>query len=250
MIRYEDALQQVLTSISPLPPIEVALNEALGLVLASQALARWDMPLFDNSAMDGFAIADITATSDDGLSVIGSSFAGHPYSGEVKPGQAVRITTGAMLPKGTDAVVPIEEVEERDGLVYLAKKPIAGQHVRFRGEEYHLNEILVEPGTLLRFGEIALLVSAGVERVSVFPRPRVAIISTGDELVELGQEPRPGQITNSNLYLLKARLSECGYIPVCVGTGNDEPNSLDQLFDQADCALSGLGLCCPRSLSQ
>lgn len=233
MISYDEALQQVLENVSPLPPVEVCLNDALGLVLASQVTARWDMPRCDNSAMDGFAVANIIKTSDVGLTIVGSSFAGHPYSKEVNPGDAVRITTGAMLPKGTDTVVPIEEIDERDGRIYLTNIPEVGQHVRYRGEEYKRNEILIEPGTILRAGELALLASAGIERVKVFPSPRVALISTGDELIELGQKPDPGQIINSNLYLLRARLTECGFTPVSIGIGIDDPDSLDQIIDQA-----------------
>lgn len=233
MLSYDDALQRVIEAVSSLRPIEVPLDQAGGLVLASPATARWDLPRDDNSAMDGFAIAASPEESGEGLTIVGSSYAGHPFTGEVHPGQTVRITTGAVLPKGTDTVVPIEEVKEKDGQVYLATAPKAGQHVRYRGEEFHGGDVLVEPGTAMRAGEIALLASAGVERVTVFPRPRVAVISTGDELVELGQEPGPGQIINSNLHLLKTRLCECGCTPVCVGIGADDPVTLDRLVEQS-----------------
>ncbi len=165
--------------------------------------------------------------------IIGASYAGHPFSGSVNPGEAVRITTGAVLPAGATTVIPIEDVEENSGQILLKVQPEAGQNVRYAGEEYRSGEVLVEPGTTLRAGEIALLASAGVENVSVYPRPRVAVISTGDELVELGQAPGPGQIINSNLHFLKTRLDECGCIPICLGIGGDEQQTLDQLIDQA-----------------
>ena len=234
MISYDDALQQVLDILSPLPPKELPLNQAAGLVLASPAQARWDMPRCDNSAMDGFALAGGSAAPDTGFAVVGASYAGHPYRGKVLPGQTVRITTGAALPKGADTVVPIEEAREKaGGCVYFTRPPQTGQHVRYRGEECRGNDILVEAGTQLRAGEIALLASTGVERVKVYPKPRVAVISTGDELVELGRVPGPGQVINSNLHLLRTRLSECGFVPVSIGIGADDPETLSQLIDQA-----------------
>jgi molybdopterin molybdotransferase len=233
MISYNEALQRVLDTLSAMQPNEVSINEAAGLVLASPAKARWDMPACDNSAMDGFAMAGSPLSPGNGLVIVGASYAGHPYSSEVQQGQTVRITTGAALPQGTDTVVPIENAEEKGGCVYLTVPPQTGQHVRYRGEECRGNEVLVEAGTILRAGDIALLASAGVERVTVYPRPRVAVISTGDELVELGHQPGPGQIINSNLHLLRTRLSECGFSAVCIGIGADHPDTLDQLIDRA-----------------
>lgn len=234
MISYDDALQQALDTLSPLQPKELPLNQAAGLVLASPAQARWDMPCCDNSAMDGFALAGGSAAPDTGFAIVGASYAGHPYRDEVLPGQTVRITTGAALPKGANTVVPIEEAQEKaGGCVHLTSPPQAGQHVRYRGEECRVNDILVEAGTQLRAGDIALLASVGVERVKVYPKPRVAVISTGDELVELGRVPGPGQVINSNLHLLRTRLSECGFVPVSIGIGADDPETLSQLIDQA-----------------
>jgi molybdopterin molybdotransferase len=233
MISYDEALQKVLGTVSPLEPIEKPLDESQGLVLALSAVARWDMPRSNNSAMDGFAISGGPEQSEAGLEIIGASYAGHPFPGEVSPGHAVRITTGAALPKGADTVVAIEDVDEKNDRIYLATTPEAWHHVRYQGEEYHSGDTLVEEGTILRAGEIALLASAGVERVQVFPRPRVAVISTGDELVELGQEPGPGKIINSNMHLLRTRLIECGCTPVCTGIGVDDPGTLDRLIEQA-----------------
>ncbi len=233
MIGYDDALSKVLENVSPLTPREIPLAESAGLVLAGPARARWDMPRCDNAAMDGFALAGGPELSGLALTIIGASYAGHLFAGRVQPGQAVRITTGACLPEGADTVVPIEDVGEKAGQIHLTSRPTPGQHVRCRGEEYREGEVLVDIGTTLHAGAIALLASAGVEKVLVVPRPRVAILSTGDELVELGQQPGPGQIINSNLPLLKARLNECGCTPVCVGIGADDPETLDCLLDQA-----------------
>jgi molybdopterin molybdotransferase len=245
MITYDEALQRVLNAVSPLPPVELALEEAAGLALAAPATARWDMPRCDNSAMDGFAIASNPKKNDAVFEIIGASYAGHPFNGEVQQGKAIRITTGAPLPEGVNSVIPVEETIENDDKISLFTTPETGQHVRYQGEEYKQGIVLAEPGTLLRAGEIALLASAGVERVQAFRKPRVAIISTGDELVELGQEPGPGQIINSNLHLLKIRLQESGCTPICIGIGKDDPGNLGKLIDQgldADVIISTGGV--------
>jgi molybdopterin molybdotransferase len=233
MISYAEALQKVLDAVSPLAPVEQALPDAAGLVLAAPAIARWDMPRCDNSAMDGFAITGAPEKSEQDFAIIGSSYAGHPFSDRVLPGQATRITTGATLPDGTDTVVPIEDVMVTNGCVRLMKTPRVGQHVRYQGEEFLKGNVLADRGTTLHAGTIALLASAGIACCDVFPRPRVAVISTGDELVELGQTPEPGQIVNSNLYFLKSRLTECGFSLASVRKAADDLDKLDQCFDEA-----------------
>jgi molybdopterin molybdotransferase len=182
------------------------------------------MPRADNSAMDGFAVASASATGR--LVIIGTAYAGHPFVGTVGPGSAVRITTGAPVPTGCDAVVPVEEISEQGGGVTPRVVPRAGDHVRRRGEEYLAGETLLEAGRVLHAGEIGLLASAGVTRVQVHPRPRVGLLSTGDELVELGVEPGPGQIVNSNRYLLAARLREAGCEVVPLGIARDRLDAL------------------------
>ncbi len=233
MISYDQALHCVFESVAPLSPRQTSLHEASGLILAEPAKARWEMPRCDNSAMDGFAINELPENIEAGLSIIGASYAGHPFSGNVNPGETVRITTGAALPQGTATVVPIEDAVEKHNKVFLNQSPKRGQHVRYAGEEYRFEEVLVNPGTMLKAGEIALLASAGVEHVCVYPRLRVAVISTGDELVELGQTPGPGQIINSNQLFLRTRLFECGCTPICLGIGADDQKTLAQLIDQA-----------------
>lgn len=233
MISYDEALHRVIESIFPMTPCETSLHEASGLVLAKPAKALWQMPRWDNSAMDGFAIQGVPKSIEAGYTIVGASYAGHLFSGKVNHGEAVRITTGAALPKGTDTVIPIEDTVEKNNHVFLKESPRNGQHVRYAGEEYSSGEVLVESGTVLKAGEMALLASAGVEQVCVYPRLRVAVISTGDELVELGQSPGPGQIINSNLHYLRTRLFECGCTPVCLGIGADDQKTLDQLIEQA-----------------
>ena len=226
MISYPEALQIVLDSIRQLPPVELPLSQAVGRVLAQAVSARWDLPPADNSAMDGYALRSEKCTSS--LRLVGAAFAGHPYNKEIGPGEATKITTGAPLPEGTDAVVPIEETRLEGATLILEKLPKRGQHVRPRGEEYTAGERLLDAGICLRAGEIGLLASAGIARVRVYPRPRVAILSTGDELVELGDIPGPGQIVNSNLHLLCARLRELDCEPIPIGIGRDTPDAITE----------------------
>jgi len=245
MLSYDDALAMVLQTIKPLPPLEVALGQAVGRILAEPVKARWDLPPADNSAMDGYAFAFASLAAQTGLQLVGSSFAGHPHDGAVAPGEAVQITTGAPLPAGTDTVVPQEETTLEDGRLRLTRPAKPQQHVRERGEEFQTGEVLLSAGTRIAAGEIALLASAGITRVRAYPRPRVAILSTGDELVELGETPGPGQIVNSNLHLLMARLRELGCEPLPLGIAKDNPDGLSDAIRsglQADLFLSTGGV--------
>ncbi len=233
MISYDEAIATVLTNVQALTPVELPLMRAQGLILASPAVALWNMPRWDNSAMDGFAFAADQVKTPTTLQIVGHSFAGHPFSGHLKTGEAVRITTGAPIPDGADTAVPLEEIVDEGNSVLLKNPVFKGQHVRYRGEEFKANEELLPAGTQLYAGGISLLASAGVDQVRVMPSPKVAIFSTGDELVELGQELGPGQIVNSNLQYLIARLEECGCIPIPLGVGEDRCDDLNRLFDQA-----------------
>ncbi len=228
MISYAEAISLVLDNISPLPAIEKPLDEACGLVLAENIQARWDMPPADNSAMDGFAFSFADWKPGIQLPVIGRSYAGHPLDQRVPPATAVRIMTGAPMPQGCDTVVPIEEVEENGDNIKLPEVCKQGQHVRYAAEEFHRDETLLSSGTCLHAGEIGLLASAGITSVRVHPIPQVAILATGDELVELGQQPAPGQIVNSNLHLLAARLKEAGISTLSLGIAQDDETDLDQ----------------------
>jgi molybdopterin molybdotransferase len=233
MISYDEAIAAVLANVHALTPVELPLLKAQGLVLAAPVVARWDMPRWDNSAMDGFAFAATQVKNSIALQVVGHAFAGHPFGGHLKTGEAIRITTGAPLPDGADTVVPLEETTEEGNSVLLKSPVFKGQHVRYRGEEFNAEEELLPAGIQLHAGGISLLASAGVDQVRVIPRPKVAIFSTGDELVEPGQEPGPGQIVNSNLQYLIARLEECGCLPVPLGVGEDRCDDLNRLFDKA-----------------
>lgn len=232
MITYQDAIERMIPEIRTLLAEDRALLDAAGLILAAPVAASWDMPLWDNSAMDGYAILH-SSLRNEPLRVVGESFAGHPYNETLQSGETIQITTGAPLPEGADTVVPLEEISRDGDLLTCVSPVVAGQHVRRQGEEYRADKQLIPAGTCLQAAEIGLLASAGIEQVTVIPQPTVAIISTGDELVELGRTPGPGQIVNSNLPYLITRIRECGAIPMPVGLGEDRPDQLDALFDKA-----------------
>ncbi|MDX9708023.1 MAG: molybdopterin molybdotransferase MoeA [Trichloromonas sp.] len=228
MLDYDQALGILLETVQPLPPTEVPLADALGRVAAAPVQARWDLPPADNSAMDGYAFAFAGQKAGERLRVSGFLPAGAVSEAALGAGDAIRIMTGAPLPQGCDTVVPIEEAENAGDEIQLRKTPEPGAHVRLRGEEFRAGEMLLAPGTAIHSGEIGLLAAAGVLRISVHPAPRVALLSTGDELVELGETPGPGQIVNSNFHLLAARLREEGCAVIPLGLARDRAGELDE----------------------
>lgn len=205
----------MLPSFCPLPAQPVPLAEALGRVLAADAVARFDLPEFDNSAMDGYALraADATAVGCR-LPVHGEARAGAPAPAPLPPGHAMRIFTGAPLPAGADSVVMQEDtVRAADGSVQLQALPRTGAHVRPQASDLRHGSVALRAGTALGPGELGLLASQDYGSVSVFRAPRVAILCTGDELRELGEPPRPGSLINSNAHALRAAVQQCGAVP-------------------------------------
>ena len=226
MLTYEEALQMVLETVQPLPPVALPLTLAAGRVLATAVVSSRNLPPSDNSAMDGYAFAWSEEISAMPLTVIDFVAAGHARQLPVPAGHAVKIMTGAPLPPGCNTVVPIEDVENISGIIHLHGQPVIGENVRYCGEELRCGELVLDAGTPLFAGEIGLLAAAGVETVRVHPAPRVAILSTGDELVELGDPHAAGKIVNSNAYLLAARLREEGCEPLLLGIARDTPEEL------------------------
>lgn len=226
MLNYDEAVRVVLETVTEMPTIEVPLDEALGRVAAAPLRSRWDLPPADNSAMDGFAFACRGQRPGDRMTVAGFLPAGATFGDELAPGQALRIMTGAPLPPGCDSVVPVEDVEETDNGFRFRSVPQHGQHVRRRAEELRRDEPILAAGTPLHSGELGLLAAAGIERLRIYRPPRVALLSTGDELVELGQEPDRGRIVNSNFHLLRARLREEGIEVLRLGIARDTREDL------------------------
>jgi molybdopterin molybdotransferase len=245
MLTYEEALQMVLETVQPLPPVALPLTLAAGRVLATVVSASRNLPPSDNSAMDGYAFAWSEEISAQPLTVIDFVAAGHARQLPVPAGSAVKIMTGAPLPPGCDTVVPIEDVEVISGTIRLQGQPARGENVRYCGEELRCGELILEAGTPLFAGEIGLLAAAGIETVLVHPAPRVAILSTGDELVELGDPHPAGKIVNSNAYLLATRLREEGCEPLLLGIARDTPEDLAAALQkglQADLLLTTGGV--------
>ncbi len=226
MLTYSQAVEKIFATVLPLPPVECALDEALGKVIAERAVARWDLPSCDNSAMDGYAFSWGEETTGDRLKVRGVIYAGDSHQDKVERGEAVRIMTGAPLPPCCDTVIPLEDVREEGKFILLTRATARGEHVRLRGEEVVSGESLVEAGTVLHAGDIGLLAAAGIDRVKIHPMPRVAILSTGNELVNLGDPPQPGEIVNSNLHLLQARLKEIGCETLPLDIARDDRDDL------------------------
>ena len=230
------ALAQIVDTVSPPREIEtVALRDALGRVVAGESRSRINVPGHTNSAMDGYAICseDIPARNRATLSVIGTSWAGRPFAGPVRPGECVRIMTGAAMPDGADTVVMQERVEKKDDTIGIDCDNQPGQNVRQAGEDIRQGETVLEKGKLIHPAELGLLASAGIDEVSVYKKLRVAFFSTGDELRPVGSELQKGQIYDSNRYTLYGMLSRLGVEIVDLGVIGDERNAIEQAFSDA-----------------
>ena len=234
LLPVDEALKRTLDGVEPLPRERVDLLEAEGRVLASDVIARLTQPPFNASAMDGYAVrAGDTAPIPAVLSVIGEASAGGPFDGGVGPGNAVRIFTGGAVPSGADAVV-IQEDTERDGARLTVKEAARpGSNIRPAGSDFRSGETLLHAGRLLDASTITLAAAGGHAELEVRRRPRVAILATGDELVEPGSELRAGQIISSNPYGLAALVRAFGGEPRLLGIAGD---TMDEL--QAKLALS------------
>ena len=224
----DDALARILETVPRVPIVEVPLLDALGLVLAEDVTADRDVPPFRNSAMDGYAVrASDVARVPARLRVIGSVAAGSvPPELPVGSGEAVRIMTGAPMPDGADTVVRVEDTDNASDVVTVTAATAPGTAVRSAGEDLKRGEVVVAQGTVIRAPEIGLLASVGRARAKVRKRPRVAVISTGDELAELDAPLERGQIRDSNRYTLASAVRAMGAEPWVRGIVRDSPEAL------------------------
>jgi molybdopterin molybdotransferase len=227
LLSVDEARAIVLDRVEALPGETVALEHALGRVTAEDVRSADDVPGFDNSAMDGFALraADTASASIDGparLALVDESRAGHPASRPVGEGEAIRISTGAMLPEGADAVLRQEDAGEEAGAITVSDGLEEGRDIRRRGEDVRAGAVVVPAGTVLGPAELGVLASVGVADLTCSRRPRLALLVTGDELVEPGRELAPGQIRNSNAYSVAAQARRAGGEVASVETVGDD----------------------------
>ncbi len=241
MIPLNEARAHVLERVEALPARRFGLAEALGLVLAEPVSSSEPIPGFANTAMDGYAVrADDTRAAPVELDVVGTIGAGDDGSLHVGPGQAARIMTGAPIPDGADAVVKVELTRRLDGdddrvLVQAAVKP--GNHIRHPGEDVAEGERVLEAGTVVTPGRIGLLAAVGAYEVAVCGRPRVGVLSTGDELADTAGPLRRGQIRDTNRRTLLGLVAEAGFEGVDLGIARDDPDHIERSFRAgvADC---------------
>ena len=210
MITVDEGLALVLDGLLPLGPERVPLADAAGRVVAEPALAAVDLPPFDRSAMDGYAVRAADTAPGISLRLAGGVAAGEVAVAELEPGTAARVSTGAAIPPGADAILQSELAEERDGSVAPTRALTPGTHVRRRGEDLTAGAVLAAPGDRLTLTRVSSLASAGVGEVSVHRRPRLDLIVTGSELLPIGAPPEPGRIHESNGLMVRLLADRAG----------------------------------------
>lgn len=232
MIDIEEAREKIRQVVKILAPEKINILDSLGLVLAEDVVATDDIPPFDNSAMDGYAVIaeDTEAASENSpvtLKVIEDLPAGCVPQKRVAPGEATRIMTGAPLPAGADAVVIVERTRLCGNKVEVLTQVYPGANVRDRGEDVSRGETVLRKGAEIRPQEMGMLASLGRREAAVIRRAEVGILATGDELVEIDEEIKPGKIRNSNSYTLSGLAQQYGAVPVDLGRAKDTPEEIE-----------------------
>jgi len=238
MIRVEEALNKILDAVSPLGLEKVNILDALGRVIGEDVYAGRAIPPKDNSAMDGYALraGDTLGVSEETpaiLEVVEDIPAGSIPEKRIGPGQAARIMTGAPVPEGADAVVRIEDSRKEDGRVAILVGAKVGQDIRCAGEDVQPGEKVISRGEVIRPAEIGMLAALGRSFISVHQRPLIAIVATGDELMDIDEPPSPWKIVSSNSYSLAALVLDCGAVPLQIGIAKDRREDLIAKFRAA-----------------
>lgn len=251
MISVEQAQDRMLTGVQSLANERVELSQSYGRVLSEDVYATMDMPRFDNSSMDGYAVvaADLAAASAENpikLAIDGVNPAGRSRGLRLERGHARKIMTGAPIPEGADAVIPVEQVREADNAIWISAPELADRYIRSRGQDVAGGTLLLSRGHYLTPALIGMLASQGHAQVSVTRQPRIAILATGDELVEPGQTLGDGQILNSNSYALAAAVQAAGGIPwrMAIVADREEAvaSALHDAASKADLIISSGGV--------
>jgi len=230
------AREHIRAFLAPVTAVErLNVRAALGRVLAEDVRSTMNVPAHDNSAMDGYAFrfADLAATGDTTLKVVGTSFAGKPFQGTAAPGQAVRIMTGAVMPSGCDTVIMQERAKTSGDQVIVGSGQEKAQNVRYAGADIKAGAVVFARGQLVRPAELGMIASLGIGEISVYRKLRVAFFSTGDELVSIGGTPGPGQIYDSNRYTLYGMLTRLGVEVLDMGVIRDDPMAIERAFSEA-----------------
>ncbi|HEY7761188.1 MAG TPA: gephyrin-like molybdotransferase Glp [Burkholderiales bacterium] len=231
--KARDYIRAFLTPIGGTERLHI--RAALGRVLADDVLSGIDVPAHDNSAMDGYAFrhGDLKSEGETSFAVVGTSFAGKPYAGQVSAGQAVRIMTGGVMPAGADSVVMQERVTATGDTVRIPAGQQKGQNVRLAGADIRRGSAVFRRGQILRPAEIGMLASLGIGEAAVFRKLRVAFFSTGDELVGIGSPLAAGQIYDSNRYTIHGMLTRLGCEVLDLGVVRDDPAAIERAFREA-----------------
>ncbi len=234
LVPIDAAIDAVLAAVEPLPVERVGLLDALGRAAGDDLVSGEQVPAFDNSAMDGFAIDGRSlAAGRTTFRVTAEIPAGRFVSEPVEPGGAAKIMTGAPLPPGVDTVVPVELTRQDGAAVTILESVRLGEHVRSAGEDVAVGDVVLPRGSRLGPAEVGLLASVGLDSVPVVARPRGAILATGSELVPLGRAVGPGQIRNSNSYTAYGQVVEAGGEPVLLGIARDDLDETRRLVAAA-----------------
>ncbi len=249
MILVKEAQKIILEKIQPLAPEKVSLLDALGAVLFENIHAQRDNPPADNSAMDGYALRfeDISSIDKNSvlLKITDNIPAGQQPVKAIHAGEAARIMTGALIPNGADTVVMTEDTQKKNGSVSIIKPQKSGSHIRKQGEDFKKGNLLLPRGDIVKSSNIGIILTAGYASLSVYKRPIVAILSTGDELVDIDKKPQNHQIINSNSHIIASQVLACGGKPLLLGIIPDRKDAIKESLlssEKADIIISTGGV--------
>lgn len=249
LLTVDQARKRVLDSTQVIKGYEkLSLRSSLGRVLDETVFSSINVPAYDNSAMDGYAINsnDIPGEGNTTLNLAGKSFAGKPFEGTLKPGECIRIMTGAMIPDGADTIIMQEQVESENGKIVISNCISKGDHVRYIGEDMKVGQAILQPGKLITASELGLIASLGIAEVRVKRKLRVAFFSTGDELCSVGELPEEGQIYDSNRYTLFGMLKRLDVEIIDMGVIPDIREAIRDAFkiaaSNADAVITSGGV--------
>jgi molybdopterin molybdotransferase len=246
MINVDEALKIILSAVKRLESENTPLIKSLGRALSEDIYAGSDIPGFDNSAMDGYAVRfsdtiNASKVKPKTLEVICDIKAGDEPKASLKENQSARIMTGAIIPKGADSVIMVEDtlrIAGKEKFTQILKEVKRGENIRKKGEDIKKGELVIPSGKELSSAHIGILASLGMSRINVYRKPRVAILATGDELIEIDKELTPGKLRNSNTYTLYSQVLKCGAIPKNLGIAKDKPEQLEKKIREGlDCDI-------------